>query len=89
MKLKNLSARSREYPAESNMDADYADDLVLLTNTPVQAKCLHQNLEQTARGIDFYLNSVKTELICFKHDDAMKPLKLVNHFTYLVSNLID
>ena len=27
-------ARSRQCPTETIMDADYADDLVLLTNTP-------------------------------------------------------
>ena len=29
-------ARSRWYPAQTIMDADYADDIVLLTNTPTQ-----------------------------------------------------
>ena len=30
-------ARSRQYPAETITDANYTDDLVLLTNTPTQA----------------------------------------------------
>ena len=41
------------------MDANYADDLVLLTNTPSQAESLLHNLEQTARDVDFYINSDK------------------------------
>ena len=28
-------ARRRRYPAETNTDADYADDLALFANTPV------------------------------------------------------
>ena len=31
-------ARSRQYPAVTMMNADYADDLELLTNTLAQAK---------------------------------------------------
>ena len=31
-----LKARSRRYPSETMIDADYADDLALLTNTPPQ-----------------------------------------------------
>ena len=45
---------------EHIMDVDYKDDLVLLTNTPAQAKCLPHSLEQAARGIDFAMNSDKT-----------------------------
>ena len=32
------------------IDADYIDDLVLLTNTPAHAESLLHNLEQTAGG---------------------------------------
>ena len=32
-------------------DADYADDLVLLANTPAQAESLLNSQEQTAGGI--------------------------------------
>ena len=34
----------------------YRDDLVLLTNTPAQAKSLLHSLEQMTRGISFYQN---------------------------------
>ena len=40
--------RSRQYPAETITDADYADDLVLLANTLAQAESLLYSLEQAA-----------------------------------------
>ena len=49
------------------MDADYADDQVLLANTPAQTECQMHSLEQAARCISFYINSDKTEYKCFKH----------------------
>ena len=33
-----VKAKSRRYPARTIMDADFADDLVLLANTPTQAQ---------------------------------------------------
>ena len=54
------TTRSRQNPVETIMDADYADDLMLLTNTPVQAECLLHSLEQATKGIDHYVNSDKT-----------------------------
>ena len=43
--------RSRPYPAETMTDADYADDLVLLTNTSAQAESLLYNLEQEPEAL--------------------------------------
>ena len=40
--------RSRSYPAETITNADCADDLVLLANTPAQAESLRHSLEQAA-----------------------------------------
>ena len=37
MALRKKEAISRQYPAETITDADYADDLALLANTPTQA----------------------------------------------------
>ena len=50
------------------------------------------NLEQAAKGIGLYMNSDKTELIWFIQDDPIsyqicKPLKLVNQFIYLGTNI--
>ena len=74
------------------MEADYADDLALLTNTPARMKGLLHSLEQTARGIGFYKILDNTVLICLKQSGVIstlnyKPLKLVNYFTYLDSNI--
>ena len=40
--LTNL--RSRKYPVRTITDADYADDIVFLANTPTQAESLLHNL---------------------------------------------
>ena len=42
-------ARSRRYPAWTIMDADYADDIILLANTPIQAKSLLHILGQASK----------------------------------------
>ena len=54
---------ARRYLTETIMDADYADDLALLTNIPTQVKSPLDSLEQAARGIGFYMNSDKTDFI--------------------------
>ena len=40
--------RSRQYLAETITDVDYANDLLLLANTPAQVKSLLHSLEQAA-----------------------------------------
>ena len=82
-------ARSRQYPTEAIKDTDYADDLVLLANTPAQAESLQHSLEQAAGSISHYMNSI--EFTCFKWKRAIStlsvsPLKL-DQFTYLGSNI--
>ena len=74
MKENGLSlkmVRSKWYPAKTIMDADY---LVLLANTPAQAKCLLHSLEQAVRGISLYMNSDKTELMRFKQGGVISTL---------------
>ena len=44
-------ARSRRYPAQTLTEADYVDDIALLTNTPTQVESLLQSLERVAIGI--------------------------------------
>ena len=44
--------RSRRYPAQTISEADYADDIALLANTPTQAESLLYSLERAAGGID-------------------------------------
>ena len=50
--------RSRRYPAKTITDADYADDIAILANTPNQAETLLHSLEQATTGIGLH---VKTE----------------------------
>ena len=64
-------ARSRWYPTNTMTDADYADYLELLTNTPAQAESLLHSLEETAGGISLYMNANKTEYICIKQKGAI------------------
>ena len=85
-------ARSRRHPAETITDADYADDLALLANTPAQAESLLHSLEQSARGIGLHVNSDKTQFMCFNQGGAIsslngKPLKEVHQFVYLGGNI--
>ena len=42
-----------------SIDADYEDDIALLTNTPVKAESLLHNPGQPARGIGFFMNTDK------------------------------
>ena len=63
-------ARSRRHPKETIVDANYADDQALLTNTPAQDKSRLHNLEQAD----------KIELTYFNQDGTIsslncKPLK--------------
>ena len=52
--------RSKRYPAKTITDADYADDLALLANTPNQAETLLHSLERAAAGIGLHVNANKT-----------------------------
>ena len=84
--------RSRRYPAKTITDADYADDIALLANTPNQAETRLHSLERAAVGIGFHVNAHKTEYICYNQtgDTSTQdgtPLKLVDKFTYLGSSV--
>ena len=57
--------RNRRYPAKTITDADYADDIALLANTPNQAETLLHSLERAAAGIGLNVNAHKTEYMCF------------------------
>ena len=84
--------RSRRYPAKTITDADYADDIAILANTPNQAKTLLHSLEQAAAGIGLHVNAHKTEYMCYNQTGDIStrdgtPLKLVDKFTYLGSSI--
>ena len=72
-------------------DADDADNFALLANTSAQIECQLQSQDQ-AGGIGINVNAIKTEFMCFKQEGTIfnlsgSPLKLVDQFTYLSSNI--
>ena len=84
--------RSRKYPAKTITDTDYADDIVILANTPNQAETLQHSLERAATGIGLLVNAHKTEYMCYNQTGDIStlegtPLKLVDKFIYLGSSV--
>ena len=84
--------RSRRYSAKTMTDSDYADDIVLLANTPNQAETLLHSLERAATGIGLHVNALKTEYMCYNQTGDISTLdgtclKLVDKFTYLGSSV--
>ena len=84
--------RNRRYPAKTIIDADYADNIVLLANTPNQAETLLHSLERAAVGIGLHVNVHKTKYMCYKQTGDISTLdgtslKLVNKFTYQGSSV--
>ena len=63
--FKLTKERSRKYPAHTITNADYADDIAPLANTPAQAETLLHSLERAAAGIGLRVNEDKTEYMCF------------------------
>ena len=84
--------RSRRYPTKTITDTDYANDIVLLANTPYQAETLLHSLERATIGIGLHVNEHKTEYMCFNQVGHISTLdrtslKLVDKFTYLGSSV--
>ena len=84
--------RSKRYPAKTITDADDADDLALLANTPNQAEILLHSLERAAAGIGLHVNAHKTEYMCYNRTGNITTLdgaslRLVDKFTYLGSSV--
>ena len=79
-------------PQKTIADADYADDIAILANTPNQAETLLQSLERAAAGIGLHVNAHKTEYMCYNQTGDISTLdgtslKLVDKFTYLGSSV--
>ena len=90
--FKLTKKRSRRDSAKTITDANYADDIAILANTPNQAETLLHSLEQAAAGIDLHVNAHKTEYMCFNQTGDISTLdgtslKLVDKFTYLGSSV--
>ena len=79
-------------PQKTIIDVDYADDIVLLANTPNQAETLLLILERAAVGIGLHVNAHKTKYMCYNQTGDISTLdgtslKLVNKFTYQGSSV--
>ena len=59
--LKLIKEKSRRYPTQKITDADYADDIALLANTPDQAESHLHSEERAAAGMVPHVNAHKTE----------------------------
>ena len=84
--------RIRRYPVKTITDADYADDLAILANTPNQAETLLHCLECAATNIGLHVNAHKTKYMCLNQTGNISTLdgsslKLVDKFTYLGSSV--
>ena len=87
-----IKKRSRMYPAKTITDADYADDITILANTPNQTETLVHSLERATASIGLHVNANKTEYMCFNQTGDIftldeSSLKLVDKFTYLGSSV--
>ena len=85
-----IEKSSRRCPAKTITDAEYADDIAILTNTLNQAETLLHSLERAAAGIGLHVNAHKTEYMYFNQTGDISTLdgsslKLVNKVTYLGS----
>ena len=73
-------------------DADNADDIAILANTPNQAETLLHSFERATTGIGLHVNAHKTQYMCFNQAGDISTqdgisLKLVDRFTYLGSSV--
>ena len=84
--------RRRRYPTKTITDADYADDIAILANTPNQAETLLHSMGQATAGIGLHVNAPKTQYMCFNQTGNISTLdksslKLVDKFTYQGSSV--
>ena len=85
-------ARSRRFHTKKITDADYADDLALLSDNLYNAQKLLHILEKSAAFIGLHANATKTEYMCYNQDGPIEALnknllKKVDDFMYLGSNI--
>ena len=63
--FKLAKERNSIYPAQTITDADYADDITLLANTPAQADSQLHSQERAAASTGLHVNADKMEYMCF------------------------
>ena len=62
--------RSRRHKAKKISDADYADDLALLSDYLKDAETTLHNVEHLAKVIGLYVNPTKTKFICLNQNTS-------------------
>ena len=82
----------QKVPRQKITEADYADDVALLANTPNQAETLLHSLERAAASIGPHVNVHKTEYMCYNQTGDISTLagtspKLIDKLTYLGSSV--
>ena len=85
--------RSSRHPAIHLTDADFADDIALISSSVENAQVLLNSLESAANNVGLYLNETKTEYMrCSKSNDCTTVstkkgtlLKRVDDYKYLGS----
>ena len=85
-------ARSRRFPTKKITDADYADDLALLSNNSYNSQKILHILEKSVAFIGLRVNASKTEYMCCNQDGPIEtlnktPLKKVDGFMYIGINI--
>ena len=84
--------RNRRYSANTITNADYADDIAILANTPNQAETLQHSLERAAADIVLHVNAHKMKYMCYNQTGDIStldgtPLKQEDKFTYRGSSV--
>ena len=82
----------KRYTIQTITDANFAEDIALLANTPTQAESLLHSLEQASSGRGLHGNADKTEYMCFNQRGDISTQKsgspkLMDEFTYLGSSV--
>ena len=88
----HIQRRSRRHPAKKISDADYADDIALLTDYIKDAEATLHSVENLAKVIGLFVNATKTKFICLNQNAASgikslngETIDLENDFNYLGS----
>ena len=88
--FKLAKERSKRYFSQTIKDADYADDIALLANTPAQAEILLYSLGRASAGIGLRVNGDKSEYINQRGNISTlndSSLKVADKVTYLGSSV--
>ena len=83
-------ARSRRVKAKKISDAEFADDIALVTNTEKEAEELLREVEEVSMSVGLHINESKTKYLVENVMEPQgivstdgKPIKLVEDFLYL------